>query len=73
MQGYHPPFRHDRDKDCKGGGVMLLIHKSFNVLDYPELNTLGFEESVWCIIQLSKTDKILTGICYFHAREFAGK
>ena len=64
IKGYHPVIRHDRDRDQKGGGVMLFIHENLQVTECMELNGAGFEESVWCIIHLSSTEKLLVGVCY---------
>ena len=64
FQGYHPAFKHNRSEDRRGGGVMLLIHNRLAVTEHVELNTLGFEEAVWCIIQLAPAHRLLVGVCY---------
>ena len=65
IQGFHPVFRHDRE-DQKGGGVMLLIvSEQLDVTECQEMSGTGFEEAVWCVIHLSKVDKLLVGVWYF--------
>ena len=56
-------FRRDR-KEKKGGGVMLFIQNSFEVTECTEFSSSGFEEAVWCVIRLSRTEKLLVGVCY---------
>ena len=64
IQGYRPGIRHDRNNKRKGGGIMLLIRDSLEVTEVPELSESMFEESVWCMIHLSKKKKLLIGLCY---------
>ena len=64
LPDYHPAFRKDRPDGQSGGGVMLLVHGSINVLDCPEMNSHEFEESVWCILCPSKNERVLVGVCY---------
>ena len=64
IKGYHPVFRHDRDVDQKGGGVMLFVHENLTVTECIELNEMDFQESVWCVIHMTHTEKLLVGVCY---------
>ena len=64
INGYHPAFRHDRKNDQKGGGVMLLVSSSLQVLECTYLSEHECEESVWCFIKLTSKDKLLVGVCY---------
>ena len=64
LQGYHPAFRKDRAEGHQGGGVMLLIRDHLQVTECVELNSLPFAESVWCHVNLSRSRRLLVGICY---------
>ena len=64
FQGYHPAFKHNRSDDKRGGGVMLLVRDHLTVSEHVELSSFGFEEAVWCVIQLTPTHKLLAGVCY---------
>ena len=64
IQGYHPPIRHDRAEDHKGGGVLILVKEELEMVECTELNESPFEESVWCLVNLGKTKKVLIGNCY---------
>ena len=63
IQGYHPAIRHDRKENQKGGGEMLLVHSSLQVLDCTPLNEYDCE-SVWCLIKLTNGTTLLVGVCY---------
>ena len=64
FQGYHPAFKHNRSEDKRGGGVMLLVRDHLSVSEHVELSSFGFEEAVWCVIQLAPAYKLLAGVCY---------
>ena len=63
VQGYHPPFRKDR-LNRVGGGVLLLVRDSLEVIECKDLNDSEFEDSVWCEIKTSQSVKLLVGVCY---------
>ena len=64
IKGYHPVIRHDRADDQKGGGVMLFIRETLEISECKELNSTGYEEAVWCMIHLSRVEKLLVGVIY---------
>ena len=43
--------------------MMLFTHENVEVTECMELNGTGFEESVWGIIHLLSTGKLLVGVC----------
>ena len=49
IEGYHKPVRQDRTdtKDGKGGGVLLLIKNSLNVVQTFPQNSKDYTNSVW--------------------------
>ena len=63
MQGYHAPVRKDRANRA-GGGVLLLFRDHLEVLECTELNNSEFEDSVWCMVKISQSVKLLVGVCY---------
>ena len=64
LQDYHPAFRHDRDAETKGGGVMLFVKEDLYVTECTEINEMRFDEAIWCVIHLSRAEKLLVGLCY---------
>ena len=64
LQGYHPAVRYDRTKCKKGGGVLLFVKDNLQMTEWPVLNDIAFNESVWCIIKLTHSESILLGVCY---------
>ncbi|MEW8548554.1 MAG: reverse transcriptase family protein [Candidatus Thiodiazotropha sp.] len=56
-------FRCDR-VDGKGGGSLLYVHNCFQTLDCNEINDIGFQESVWRIVNLNQENKLLVGVVY---------
>ena len=64
LDGYHPAFRKDRAEDEVGGGVLLFVWDTMEVIECPELNASTFGESVWCIVKPTKAKRILIGVCY---------
>ena len=56
-------YRRDR-KSRVGGGVLLYVHHSLPVTVAKNLNNLNIEESLWCLISISQSIKILVGVIY---------
>ena len=56
-------YRSDRQQG-KGGGVLMYVHDSLVSSPCQELTDSGFEESVWCTVQLNRTSKLLVGNIY---------
>ena len=64
LDGYHQGVRHDRLEGRKGGGVLLFVKNCLQLVDCQALGGLPFEESVWCLIKLSNSERMLVGVCY---------
>ena len=47
----------------KGGGVILYIRDSLRSAIQSSLMNIGFEDSVWCSVEL-KSCRLLVGLCY---------
>ena len=62
LGGYHPAIQYNR-QDKKGGGVLLFISECFEIFEC-DLGIDLLAESVWSYLRLSKTDKLLVGVCY---------
>ena len=62
LQGYNL-FRNDRILG-PGGGVILYIHSDLTAVPCKVLNEVGFENSLWYLISLTLTDKLLVGVVY---------
>ena len=60
---HYDMFRHGR-LEGKGGGSLMYIHNCLQSVAYQELDNIGFQESVWRIIQLKNNDKLLVGVVY---------
>jgi len=56
-------YRSDRQQG-NGGGVLMYVHDSLVSSPCQELTDSGFEESVWCTVQLNRTSKLLVGNIY---------
>jgi transcription termination factor NusB len=46
------------------GGTILYIHQSLISRRCHEMDMLGFNDSVWCIISLKRNHELLIGVCY---------
>ena len=64
LPGYHPAFRHDRDVEKKGGGVMLLVKENLYATKCTELSKTSFDEAIWCVVHLSRAEKLIVRLCY---------
>lgn len=64
LNGYHQALRHDRQETVKGGGVVLFVKDSLKIVDCQEVSGLPFDESVWCLIKLTRSELMLLGVCY---------
>jgi hypothetical protein len=51
-------FRANRENGKLGGGVVLYVKKELNAMSDEEINSVEFEETVWCSIN------VLNGVCY---------
>lgn len=60
-------YRGDR-KIGTGGGVALYIKDTFQSFDCHELENDGFEDQVWRVVNLNKSDKLLVGVLYRSTR-----
>jgi len=56
-------FRNDRSVSC-GGGVLLYIDKSLSCSPCQRLETVNFNESLWCLISLPANNTLLVGLVY---------
>ena len=56
-------FRCDR-LEGKGDGSIMYIHNCLQSVACQELDNIGFQDSVWRIIQLKNNDKLLVGVVY---------
>ena len=56
-------FRQGR-LEGKGGGSLVYIHNCLQSVACQELDNIGFQDSVWRIIQLKNNDKLLVGVVY---------
>lgn len=55
-------FRKDR-VEGKGGGVLLYVDNTLDVIERKDLQVDGFEESLWCEICVGG-EKTVIGVCY---------
>ena len=51
-------------KEPEEGGVVLLVNEEIKVDECEALNSAKFQESVWCVLHISSTCKLLVGVCY---------
>ena len=56
-------FRLDK-KSGVGEGILLYIYQALNFSLCSSMMNSGFEESVWCTIDMKNKDRILVGLCY---------
>ena len=59
----HNLFRCDRVM-ATGGGVLLYVHASLHVVSCEDLSGLCIEDSVWCMVDLDKGEKLLVSVIY---------
>jgi len=60
-------YRGDREVGT-GGGVALFIKDTFQSYECPELDDDSFQDQIWRVINLSKSDKLLVGVIYRSTR-----
>ena len=55
-------YRKDRksDRQCRGGGVIILVKTSLKSKSLTKLNDIKFQDSVWCQIELNQSKLIMT-------------
>ena len=56
-------LRNDRSAS-RGGGVLLYVHKSLTCSPCQKLETVNFDESLWCLISLPANNTLLVGLVY---------
>ena len=64
IQGYQVAASKTRPEGARGGGVVLLVNEEIKVDECEALNSAKFQESVWCVLHISSTCKLLVGVCY---------
>ena len=57
-------YRADRSSSKRGGGVLMYIHESLVSVPYAQLDSNGFEDSVWALINAGSDNRILVGNIY---------
>ena len=54
-----------KDRESRiGDGVLLYIHIRLPAKPVHSLNNLNIEDSVWCLVTMNNTDKVLVGVVY---------
>ena len=57
-------YRADRSSSKCSGGVLMYIHESFVSEPYAQLDSNGFEDSLWALINAGCDNRILVGNIY---------
>ena len=64
FRGYNL-FRTDKEgSKGVGGGALLYIHQSLDAVQCYKFDHIAYETSIWCEINLNKTDTLLVGLIY---------
>ena len=64
IQGYQVAASKTRPEGARGGGVVLLVNEEIKVDECEALNNAKYQESIWCVLHISSTCRLLVGVCY---------